>query len=108
MPRIETRPRVGLIVEVPHSADGMRSEPAVSVPVAAGVMRAASAAAEPPLEPPGGAVERPGVADLVGRAAGGELVRVQVAEQHHPRGSEPRPRVAVALGHVGRARGSTP
>ena len=30
----------------------MRSEPAVSVPVAAGTMRAASAAAEPPLEPP--------------------------------------------------------
>ena len=46
-------PRVGLIVEVPHIADGIRSEPAVSVPVAAGVMRAASAAAEPPLEPPG-------------------------------------------------------
>ena len=30
----------------------MRSDPAVSVPVAAGVIRAASAAAEPPLEPP--------------------------------------------------------
>ena len=30
----------------------MRSEPAVSVPVAAGTMRAARAAAEPPLEPP--------------------------------------------------------
>ena len=40
------------IVEVPDSAEGMRSEPAVSVPVAAGVMRAASAAAEPPLDPP--------------------------------------------------------
>ena len=53
MPRIGTRPRVGLIVDVPHIADGMRSEPAVSVPVAAGTVRAASAAAEPPLEPPG-------------------------------------------------------
>ena len=31
----------------------MRSEPAVSVPVASGIMAAASAAAEPPLEPPG-------------------------------------------------------
>jgi hypothetical protein len=51
-PRSGTRPRVGLIVAVPQTADGMRSEPAVSVPVAAGVMRAASAAAEPPLEPP--------------------------------------------------------
>ena len=36
----------------PDSAEGMRSEPAVSVPVAAGTMRAASAAAEPPLDPP--------------------------------------------------------
>ena len=51
-PRSETSPRVGLIVETPQSADGMRSEPAVSVPVAAGTMRAASAAPEPPLEPP--------------------------------------------------------
>ena len=51
-PRSDTSPRVGLIVEVPQSAEGMRSEPAVSVPVAAGTMRAASAAAEPPLDPP--------------------------------------------------------
>ena len=43
---------MGLIVDVPQIADGMRSEPAVSVPVAAGTIRAASAAAEPPLEPP--------------------------------------------------------
>ena len=53
MPRIGTRSRVGLIADVPHIADGMRTEPAVSVPVVAGTMRAASAAAEPPPEPPG-------------------------------------------------------
>jgi hypothetical protein len=41
-----------LTVDVPERADGMRSDPAVSVPVAAGTIRAASAAAEPPLEPP--------------------------------------------------------
>ena len=46
-------PRDGFSVDVLQSADGIRSEPAVSVPVAAGVMPAASAAAEPPLEPPG-------------------------------------------------------
>ncbi len=51
-PRVDTNPRVGLMVEVPQHADGMRSDPAVSVPVAAGTMRAASAAPEPPLEPP--------------------------------------------------------
>ena len=52
-PRSGSAPRVGLIVDVPDSADGMRSEPAVSVPVASGIIPAASAAAEPPLEPPG-------------------------------------------------------
>ena len=52
MPRIGTDPSVGFTVAVPHIADGMRNEPAVSVPVAAGVVHDASAAAEPPLEPP--------------------------------------------------------
>ena len=51
-PRVDSRPRVGLKAEVPQKAEGMRSEPAVSVPVAAGTMPAASAAAEPPEEPP--------------------------------------------------------
>ena len=37
----------------PHSAAGWRIEPPVSVPVAAGTRRAATAAAEPPEEPPG-------------------------------------------------------
>ena len=41
-----------MIEQTPDSAAGMRSEPAVSVPTAAGTMRAASAAAEPPLDPP--------------------------------------------------------
>jgi hypothetical protein len=45
-------PRVGFIVDVPQSAEGMRREPAVSLPVAAGTVRAASAAADPPLDPP--------------------------------------------------------
>ena len=35
------------------SAAGCRIEPPVSVPVAAGAMRAATAAADPPEEPPG-------------------------------------------------------
>ena len=41
------------MVDVPQMAEGMRSEPAVSVPVAAGVVCEASAAPLPPLEPPG-------------------------------------------------------
>ena len=52
MPPSGTKPRVGLIVAVPQNAEGMRSDPAVSVPVAAGVVIEARAAADPPLEPP--------------------------------------------------------
>ncbi len=52
IPSSEIRPWVGLIAQVPQQADGMRSEPHVSLPSAAGVIRAASAAALPPLEPP--------------------------------------------------------
>ena len=37
----------------PHSAAGWRIEPPVSVPSASGAIEAATAAAEPPLEPPG-------------------------------------------------------
>src|SRR3954468_5668449 len=98
IPPIGTRPWVGLIELMPAIAAGIRTEPAVSVPVAAGTMRAASAAAEPPLQAPadrGGARppprparrprEVPRVADLVGGAAEGELVRVRVADEHHAR-----------------------
>ena len=100
IPAIETRPRVGFIADVPQHAEGMRSDPAVSVPVAAGVIRAASAAAEPPLDPPGGAFEPPRAPDLVGRPARGELVGVEVAEKHHARGRKAPPDVAVLDGHV--------
>ena len=38
---------------IPHSAAGWRIDPPVSVPVAPGASRAATAAAEPPDDPPG-------------------------------------------------------
>src|SRR5689334_5351029 len=47
-----TRPGDGLKPTTPHSAAGMRSEPPVSEPVHSGSMSTASAAAEPPEEPP--------------------------------------------------------
>ena len=47
------RPCVGLTVHTPLSAAGMRSDPHVSLPIAAGTRPAASAAADPPLDPPG-------------------------------------------------------
>ncbi len=53
VPQREQRPYVGLRPTVPVSAAGWRIEPPVSVPVAAAHRRAATAAAEPPDEPPG-------------------------------------------------------
>ena len=52
-PYLETRPYVGFSPTTPHSAAGWRMEPPVSEPSASGTMRAATAAAEPPLDPPG-------------------------------------------------------
>src|SRR5262245_45110041 len=49
----ELRPRVGLSPTSPHIDAGMRIEPPPSLACAAGTMPAATAAAEPPLDPPG-------------------------------------------------------
>src|SRR5467141_3106611 len=51
-PAAPTSPNVGLIELTPQKAAGIRNDPSVSEPVAAGTMRAASAAALPPLDPP--------------------------------------------------------
>ena len=48
-----TAPWVGLTPTRPHTDDGMRTDPPPSVAVAIGTRPAASAAPEPPLEPPG-------------------------------------------------------
>ena len=53
MPYRETLPYVGLSPLIPHNAAGWRMEPPVSVPVAATHNRAATAAADPPEDPPG-------------------------------------------------------
>ena len=45
---------------MPHRAAGWRMEPPVSVPVAAAQSRAATAAAEPPEDPPGTRVRSQG------------------------------------------------
>src|ERR687885_394789 len=46
-------PYVGLSPTIPHRAAGWRIEPPVSVPIAHGAVPAATAAAEPPDDPPG-------------------------------------------------------
>src|SRR5215470_11692327 len=53
MPKREQRPYVGLMPTMPVSAAGWRIEPPVSVPVAPRQRFAATAAAEPPDDPPG-------------------------------------------------------
>ncbi|EEF27541.1 conserved hypothetical protein [Ricinus communis] len=51
-PGVSRRRLVGRNPTTPHSAAGMRTEPPVSVPTAAGASRAASSAPQPPLLPP--------------------------------------------------------
>src|SRR4051794_33393716 len=51
-PWVDTRPRVGFVPTMSHSAAGTRPEPAVSVPSARGTSPLATANAEPALEPP--------------------------------------------------------
>ena len=69
-----TRARVGLSPTSAHSDDGMRIDPPPSLAWAIGTMPAATAAAEPPLEPP---AEWPGFHGLrVGRWAAGSVVMV--------------------------------
>jgi hypothetical protein len=46
------RPNVGLTPATPQSAAGMRTDPPVSLATAAGTSPAATAAADPPLDPP--------------------------------------------------------
>src|SRR5829696_2301437 len=53
MPQREQRPYVGLMPTVPVKAAGWRIEPPVSVAVAPRQSRAATAAADPPEDPPG-------------------------------------------------------
>src|SRR5579862_7874392 len=48
-----TRPTVGLRPTMPHTADGLRIDPSVSVPTASGASPAATAVADPDDEPLG-------------------------------------------------------
>ena len=47
------RPRLGFRPTMPHQAAGMRTEPPMSVPSASGTQPLATAAPDPPDEPPG-------------------------------------------------------
>ena len=49
---LDTRPRDGLMPTTPQQLDGMRIDPPPSEPSAIGQKHAATAAADPPLDPP--------------------------------------------------------
>ena len=52
-PRRLTRPYVGLRPTIPHNAAGILMEPPVSLPIDPKISPVMTAAALPPLEPPG-------------------------------------------------------
>jgi hypothetical protein len=52
LPRRDSRPKLGLRPNTPHSELGTRIEPLVSEPSASGTWPAATQAPEPPDEPP--------------------------------------------------------
>ena len=52
-PLLEIAPKVGLSPTRPQNDEGMRTEPPVSEPIAAGAKPAATATPEPEEEPPG-------------------------------------------------------
>ena len=66
---VGVKPR--LAAEEAAARRGMRIEPPPSPPLASGTMPATTAAAEPPLDPPGECVERPGL--CVGPKASGSV-----------------------------------
>src|SRR5260370_39621913 len=67
----DTRPRVALIPNSPHTLDGILMDPPPSLPWATGARPAATAAPAPPLEPPADLDRSHGV-----RAGGPTLVSV--------------------------------
>ena len=99
------RPNVTFSPTRPLKAQGMRTEPPVSLPMPAGASRAATATPVPLDEPPGvrWVCEVPGIPrrahQRVGApAAEGELDHVQLAERHHAGGGQrARPCSEVSL-----------
>ena len=78
---------------MPQKAAGWRTEPPVSVPSATGTSPAATAAADPPLDPPatcstfhGFLVRAEGRG--LGRRAHAELIEIRLADHHRSRGAQ--------------------
>ena len=99
------RPRCGFRPTSPQLAAGIRIEPAPSEAVAPGASPAATAAALPPLEPPG---VRVGVPWVAGHAEGGtlrapddgQLRQVRLSEQNGAGRAQARHELAVGGGGI--------
>ena len=108
--QVEIRPRCGLRPTRPVQAAGIRIDPAPSDPSAAGMSPAATAAAAPPLEPPGVWCGAPGIAGRAERGPLGErpladLRGVGLADHDRARLAQPPHHLVVAVG--GRTRAAT-
>ena len=113
-PWVEIRPRLGFSPTILLRPAGTRPEPAVSVPSASGTSPAATATAEPELDPPGisSAIEQI-PRHAIGRAhadqAGGELVEIGLADDERAGRAQARHRGRIvrrliAEGRTGRRR----
>ena len=94
-PKVEIRPRLGLRPTILLRPAGTRPEPAVSVPSASGTRPAATATAEPELDPPGmssalNGVTRHSVWRSYADQAGGKLVEIGFADHDGAGGAKPR------------------
>ena len=104
-PSAETSPYVGLKPTIPQQAAGIRIEPPESVPSAASASPAASAAAEPPLDPTCDAPGRERIRHeaevrVQRRDAVGELVQVRLADDRVASVLEEAHRLGRPVGHV--------
>ena len=101
----DTRPRLGLSPTRPQAEAGMRIDPPPSLPCASGSIPDATAAALPPLDPPGVRVRShglrvgPRVARLGGRQDR-ELRQVRDADDHEARLAQPPDQVGGVIGPV--------
>jgi len=100
----DTRPRDGFSPTKPHSLAGMRIEPPPSLAWATATIRDATAAAEPPLEPPVDRVGFHGLGD--GPNASGSVVALRpnsgvlvFPRQRNPAGSEFCRQISVVRRH---------
>ena len=100
-----TRPKVGFSPTMPHTDAGQRIEPPVSVPGASATIPAATAAPEPPLEPPGTRVGSCGLRQVPNQGLSQVVPQASscvfsLAMQTAPARRERRHHVGVAAGHV--------